>query len=74
MKTQVNNQAPDISNEIPQVRCLGGVSRQRTYQITGRPDFPKPLAELKQGRVWPADEVDAWIRAHRHPLGQDLDG
>jgi len=44
---------------------LGGVSRQRVYQITNRPDFPKPLADLAQGKVWLADDIDAWIASHR---------
>jgi prophage regulatory protein len=26
---------------------LGGISRQRTYQITSRVGFPKPVADLE---------------------------
>jgi prophage regulatory protein len=44
---------------------LGGISRQRTYQITSRADFPKPVADLEQGKIWLAEDVDTWIRAHR---------
>ncbi|GAA3948346.1 helix-turn-helix transcriptional regulator [Actinoplanes auranticolor] len=44
---------------------LGGVSRQRVYQITSRADFPRPVAHLSQGKVWRTDEVDHWIREHR---------
>jgi predicted DNA-binding transcriptional regulator AlpA len=44
---------------------LGGVSRQRVYQITSRADFPKPVADLVQGKVWLADDVEAWIECHR---------
>jgi predicted DNA-binding transcriptional regulator AlpA len=44
---------------------LGGVSRQRVYQITSRSDFPKPVADLAQGKVWLADDVQAWIESHR---------
>lgn len=44
---------------------LAGVSRQRVYQITSRPDFPKPVADLAQGKVWLADDVEAWIATHR---------
>jgi predicted DNA-binding transcriptional regulator AlpA len=40
---------------------LGGVSRQRVYQLTSRPDFPAPVADLAQGKVWLVDDVDAWI-------------
>jgi predicted DNA-binding transcriptional regulator AlpA len=44
---------------------LGGVSRQRVYQITSRTDFPTPVADLEQGNVWLADDVEAWIATHR---------
>ena len=46
---------------------LGGISRQRTYQITSRADFPKPVADLEQGKVWLAEDVDTWISTHRAP-------
>jgi prophage regulatory protein len=46
---------------------LGNVSRQRTYQITSRADFPEPVADLAQGKVWLARDVDAWIVTHRRP-------
>jgi predicted DNA-binding transcriptional regulator AlpA len=44
---------------------LGGVSRQRAYQITQRADFPTPAAELGQGKVWLAEDVEAWIKERR---------
>jgi prophage regulatory protein len=44
---------------------LGGVSRQRVYQITSRPDFPEPAADLVQGKVWWSEDVEAWIAAKR---------
>jgi prophage regulatory protein len=52
---------------------LGGISRQRTYQITSKSGFPKPLAELEQGKVWATDEVNAWIAANR-PSVADREG
>ncbi|GAA0464125.1 hypothetical protein Aca07nite_60560 [Actinoplanes capillaceus] len=39
---------------------LGWLSRQRVYQITNRADFPRPVAELGQGKIWLAAEVEAW--------------
>lgn len=45
-----------------------GVSRQRTYQIAKRPDFPKPVARLRQGTIWAHDEVEAWMKIHRRPV------
>jgi prophage regulatory protein len=47
---------------------LGNVSRQRVYQLTNRPGFPKPIADLKNGKVWLADEAEAWIAANRSVL------
>lgn len=44
---------------------LGGVSRQRTYQITCRQDFPSPVADLAQGKVWSQEDVEAWLKEHR---------
>ena len=46
---------------------LGGVSRQRVYQITSRPDFPTPIADLAQGKIWLAKDVEKWIAARRRP-------
>ncbi|WP_203790399.1 helix-turn-helix transcriptional regulator [Paractinoplanes rishiriensis] len=47
---------------------LGGISRQRVYQITSRADFPAPAADLVQGKVWLAGDVEAWITAKRPQL------
>ncbi|RZU51270.1 hypothetical protein EV385_3080 [Krasilnikovia cinnamomea] len=49
---------------------LGGISRQRTYQITSRVDFPKAIADLEQGKVWLARDVEGWIATHRAPLSE----
>jgi prophage regulatory protein len=49
---------------------LGGVSRQRAYQITSRADFPKPVADLAQGKVWATDDVEAWMRVHRRDIDE----
>ncbi len=47
---------------------LGDVSRQRAYQITTKPGFPKPVADLQQGKVWATADVTAWIAQHRPAL------
>jgi len=52
---------------------LGGVSRQRAYQITSRADFPKPLADLAQGKVWATEDVEAWMKVHRRDLDDSED-
>lgn len=43
-----------------EIGTLFGISRQRVQQIIGRPDFPKPLADLAMGKVWDAADVRAW--------------
>lgn len=52
---------------------LGGISRQRTYQLTRRADFPSPVADLQAGKVWRAEDVEAWIKARR-PHQDELGG
>jgi hypothetical protein len=48
-----------------------GVSRQRAWTVTGRPDFPEPVARLKATPVWTAGSVrrflDAWPRKAGRP-------
>jgi predicted DNA-binding transcriptional regulator AlpA len=44
---------------------LGGLSRQRVYQLTNRPDFPTPVADLAAGKIWLAEDVELWISARR---------
>jgi prophage regulatory protein len=59
------------TQEIP-VR-LGGVSRQRVCQLTRCADFPQPVAELVQGSVWLAEDIDRWIASRRTRAGQPRD-
>ena len=49
---------------------LGGVSRQRVYQITSRDGFPAPVADLAQGKVWLTADVEAWVAQHRPGLSE----
>jgi hypothetical protein len=39
-----------------------GVSRQRVRDLTERPDFPPPVAELRRGPIWKIDDVAAWAK------------
>lgn len=50
---------------------LGGVSRERVYQLTQRRTFPEPYAKLAMGFIWLEDEVEDWIREHRPELAED---
>jgi prophage regulatory protein len=49
---------------------LGGLSRQRVYQITTDPSFPAPYDQLLIGKVWRVEDVEAWIRDHYKPRGR----
>jgi prophage regulatory protein len=44
------------------------MSRQRTYILINRRDFPAPKWMLKMGQVWDAEDVEAWIKVHRPHL------
>lgn len=44
------------------------VSRHRAYILINRRDFPPPRWTLAMGKVWWADDVEAWIAANRPEL------
>lgn len=46
---------------------LGWLSRQRIYQITSDPTFPEPYDELRMGKVWRIEDVEAWITRTLRP-------
>ncbi len=48
---------------IAEIVELLGISRQRVHLLVDRADFPKPLAELKSGRVWSRPDVESWARS-----------
>jgi prophage regulatory protein len=49
------------------------LSRERASQLANRRDFPEPVARLKMGQVWLADDVDAWVRQYRPHLDEPED-
>jgi len=48
-----------------------GVGRNRVYQITRDRDFPEPYQTFAMGSIWLAEDVEAWIAAHRPALAED---
>lgn len=40
-----------------------GVSRQRADQLARQRDFPKPLDEVKAGRIWRLADIEKWKEA-----------
>lgn len=47
-----------------------GVGRARAYQIARQKGFPDPVAELKMGSIWLAEDVEAWARQHRPDIAE----
>jgi predicted DNA-binding transcriptional regulator AlpA/predicted GIY-YIG superfamily endonuclease len=43
------------------------VSRQRVHQLTEHKTFPAAYDVIKAGRIWLAEDVEAWIAEHRPP-------
>lgn len=56
---------------VQEIVDLFGVSRTRVQQLTRRDDFPAPLAELAQGRVWVAADVRAWAASKGRLISDD---
>ena len=48
------------------------VSRQRAWTITGRSDFPDPVARLKATPVWTADSVRRFLESWQRKVGRPL--
>lgn len=68
----MGRQVPELmgANEI---RLRLRLSRERTYQLVNRRDFPPPIATLAMGQVWLKEDVEAWIAVHRPHLNEPDD-
>jgi hypothetical protein len=59
---------------LAEVAELLAVSKQRVFQLRGRPDFPKPMVELASGPVWTRDSLnhflEGWERRPGRPAGR----
>ncbi|MBB3099296.1 hypothetical protein FHR83_007002 [Actinoplanes campanulatus] len=70
--------------DLDDVRLMGtaeiaralGVTAARVSQIADsrKLAFPAPRWELKAGRIWLAQDVEAWIAEHRPALAEDPEG
>jgi prophage regulatory protein len=54
-----------------EIGVMFGVSRQRVYQLTSRPDFPKPVVKLKVGSVWSTADVIKWAESKGRQIEED---
>lgn len=53
---------------VQELMTLLGVSRARIYQLLAQdPTFPKPVAELRAGKIWHLADVQAWATTRRPP-------
>ena len=46
-----------------EIAAMFGISRQRAYQLTSRPDFPPPMVRLKAGAIWVTADVVRWAES-----------
>ncbi len=54
-------------------KALGGITTARVHQIADsrKLNFPAPRWTLAAGRIWLAQDVEAWIAENRQPLTED---
>jgi prophage regulatory protein len=54
-----------------EIRDRLGYSRQHTAVLINAKGFPEPAYELAMGRIWLAEDVEAWIKQKRPELAGD---
>jgi len=47
---------------LAEVAEMVGVSRRTAARYVNRSDFPAPVARLRAGPIWLAEDVEAWAR------------
>jgi hypothetical protein len=47
---------------VTEIGEMLGVSRQRADQLAGEPGFPDPIGEIRAGRIWNKEDIEAWAR------------
>jgi len=52
---------------LAEVAEILGVSRRTAARYANRSDFPTPVARLRAGPVWLAEDVEAWVRSISPP-------
>lgn len=60
--------APEIGE------MLGGISRQRVYQLRSLEEFPAPLVELRTGPIWDAAAIEKFGREWTRKPGRPARG
>ncbi len=58
-----------------EIRARLGYSRQHVGVIINSKGFPDPVVSyLAMGRIWLAEDVEAWIAEHRPGLAEEPEG
>jgi len=52
---------------LAEVAEMVGVSRRTAARYVNRSDFPEPVARLRAGPIWLAEDVDTWVRNVAQP-------
>ena len=55
---------------VTEIAAVLGVSKQRASVISRRRDFPKPAAELSQGKTWRRADVEKFVRTWARKAGR----
>lgn len=55
---------------IAEIAGAFAIGRDVVHYHKGRPGFPEPVARLKMGPVWLADDVRAWRSASAEVKGE----
>jgi predicted DNA-binding transcriptional regulator AlpA len=67
-----------LSDAIKQLRLMGvgevcahlGVKMQRVHVLRERPDFPAPIATLRCGVVWRAEDIEKYAAQRKRTPGR----
>lgn len=54
----------------PEAAEILGVSPQRVHELAGGPGFPEPMYDLRTGRLWLKNAVDAYAERRRRGPGR----
>lgn len=58
-----------------EIRERLGYSRQHTGVLINSKGFPDPVVDyLAMGRIWLAEDIEAWIRERRPELAEESEG
>lgn len=48
---------------VAEIAAMLGVTRQRVFQLSLRPDFPEPWRKMSAATFWRTSDVQAWAEA-----------